>query len=201
MSILKYSARNISGQKQDISDDATASDPAQRGSGVRARAQRAPSAPPVALAEVSPALISIGSPADPELLEPTYAYLSAYCNVCLPPLVAQRLNVAIYELFANALRYSVPRTQVRFELHKTPAGARVTISNQAQVEQRQRLERQISRVEHDPEGAFSAEMDRFAGGSATPPMLGIVRVAHESGLAVQLRIDGDNVRLSTVCEA
>ena len=199
--ILKYSARNISGQNQDGLDDATASDHAQRGSGVRARAERAPSSPPISFAEAAaPALISIGSPADAELLEPTYAYLSAYCNACLPAPLAQRLNVAIYELLANALNYGAPSTEVRFELYKTRAGARVTIFNDAQPEQRQRLQQQISRVEHDPEGAFSAEMDRFAGGSVTPPMLGIVRIAHESGLKMELGLDGDRVRISTICE-
>jgi hypothetical protein len=43
-------------------------------------------------------------------------------------------------------------------------------------------------------------MDRFAGGSSTPPMLGIVRVAHESALAIELRLDGEQVSVSTVCE-
>lgn len=200
MSILKHTSRNISGQ-QDVLDELTASDPALRGSGVRARAERAPSAPPISFAEAAPALISIGSPADPELLDPTYAYLSAYCNAWLPPQVAQRLNVAIYELFANALRYGTPGVEVRLELHKTPAGARVTISNDAPAEQRERLARQISRVERNPERAFRAEMERFAGGSTTPPMLGIVRVAHESGLKMALGLDGDSVRISTVCEA
>jgi hypothetical protein len=199
--ILKYSARDILGQNHDTSDDATASDPALRGSGVRARAERAPSAPPISFTEAAPALISIGSPADPALLDPTYAYLSAYCNACLEPQVAQRLNVAIYELYANALRYGSPGGEVRLELHKTPSGARLTISNSAPIEQRQKLQLQIERVQRDPEAAFSAEMDRFTVGSGTPPMLGVVRVAHESGLTVGLQLQGDSVCVSTVCEA
>jgi hypothetical protein len=195
------SARDILGQSQDTSDDATASDPALRGSGVRARAERAPSAPPISFAEATPPVISIGSPADPALLEPTYAYLSAYCNSCFAPQVAQRLNVAIYELYANALRYGSVGGEVRLELHKTRSGARLTISNCASVEQRQKLELQIARVQRDAEAAFSTEMDRFTVGSATPPMLGVVRVAHESGLQLGLQLQGDRVCVSTVCEA
>lgn len=149
--------------------------------------------------ETAPALISIGAPADPALLEPTYAYLSAYCFACLPPQVAQRLNVAIYELYANALSYGCA-SEVRFELYKTPSGARVVITNHADREQRERLESQVARVTRNPGAAFSAEMDRFAAGSSTPPMLGIVRVAHESGLVVELVVDGDQVRISTLCE-
>jgi hypothetical protein len=198
---LKYSARDILGQNHETSDDATASDPALRGSGVRERAERAPSAPPLSFTETAPALVSIGSPADPALLEPTYAYLSAYCNACLAPQVAQRLNVAIYELYANALRYGSPGGEVRLELFKTRSGARLAVSNLAPVEQRQRLELQVARVQLDPEAAFSAEMDRFTVGSGAPPMLGVVRVAHESGLEVGLQLDGDSVCVSTVCEA
>ena len=151
--------------------------------------------------ETAPPLISIGAPADSTLLEPTYAYLSSYCFACLPPQLAQRLNVAIYELYANALHYGAAGSQVRLELHKTPSGARLVITNSAEPELRERLALQIARVERDPEAAFSAEMDRFAGGSSTPPMLGIVRVAHESALAIELRVDGEQVRVSTVCEA
>jgi hypothetical protein len=198
---LKYSARDILGQNQETSDDTTASDPALRGSGVRARAERAQSAPPISFTHAAPALTSIGSPADAALLEPTYAYLSAYCNSCLDPRVAQRINVAIYELYANALRYGSPGGEVRLELFKTRSGARLTVSNLAPVEQRERLELQVARVQHNPEAAFSAEMDRFTVGSGAPPMLGVVRVAHESGLKVGLQLEGDRVCVSTVCEA
>jgi hypothetical protein len=114
--------------------------------------------------------------------------------------VAQRLNVAIHELYANALRYGAALSEVRLELHKTPSGARLVISNVAEPEQRKRLELQIGNVKRNAEAAFSAEMDRFARGSSTPPMLGIVRVAHECALAVDLLIDGDQVRVSTLCE-
>jgi hypothetical protein len=146
-------------------------------------------------------LIAIGAPADPALLEPTYAYLSTYCFACLPPQVAQRLNVAIYELYANALRYAAAGGPVRLELHETPSGIRLVITNSAGPEQRERLARQVARVEGDPRAAFCAEMDRFASGSSTPAMLGIVRVAHEAALAVELRIDGEQVRVSTLCQA
>ena len=198
-----YSARDILGQNQDTSepDEATASDPALRVSGVQARAERAPSAPPISFTEAAPPLISIGSPADPALLEPTYAYLSAYCNSCLEPQVAQRLNVAIYELYANALRYGSPDGEVRLELYRTVSGARLTVSNAAPLAQRQRLELQVGRVQRDPEAAFSTEMDRFTVGSGAPPMLGIVRVAHESALKLELLLQGESVCVSTVCEA
>ena len=89
-------------------------DPSRRASGVQARAQRQPSGPPQAMAELEqPALISIGAPADPALLEPTYAYLSTYTSMCLAPRVAERLNVAIYELYANALRYGSSAGEVQ----------------------------------------------------------------------------------------
>jgi len=196
---LINSAR-IHDRTSDLGEEATASDPRYRGSGVRARAERSPSAPPLSFAETAGPLISIGAPADVGLLEPTYAYLSGYCFACLPAQVAQRLNVAIYELYANALRYGSATGEVRLEVFRTAMGARLTISNRAEPVQSEKLALQVARVQQDPSAAFAGEMDRFALGSVTPPMLGIVRVAHEAALAVELQIDADRVRVSTTCE-
>jgi len=184
----------------DSLDGPTASDPARRASGVQARAERTPSVPPAVAQQALP-LVSIGSPADPALLEPTYAYLSAYSFACLDPLVAQRLNVAVYELYANALRYGSSSGEVRLELHRTAKGAHLSVSNRAEPAHLERVKTQLARVEADPSEAFSGEMNRFAGGSETPPMLGIVRVAHEAALRLELRVDGDRVQISTSCEA
>jgi hypothetical protein len=186
----------------DSPDDPVARDPGRRASGVQARAQRQPSSPSQALVSLRPMpLISIGSPADPALLEPTYAYLSTYTSRCLEPRVAERLNVAIYELYANALRYGSRAGEVRLEVEREPrdGSARLRISNHADPEQLQRLCSQLAVVQADPAAAFAAEMNRFAGGSQPPPMLGLVRLAHESALALELQRDGDRVELSTVC--
>ena len=178
--------------------------PGRRASGVQARAQRQPSTPPQAAAEPEPPpLISIGSPADPALLEPTYAYLSTYTSLCLAPRVAERLNVAIYELYANALRYGSKAGEVRLEIERDPrdGSALLRISNHAEPEHLEHLSAQLRRVQADPAAAFTSEMDRFAGGSQPPPMLGLVRVAHESALVLEVRRDGDRVELSTVCKS
>jgi hypothetical protein len=42
-------------------------------------------------------------------------------------------------------------------------------------------------------------MNRFASASQPPPMIGLVRVAHECGLAIELEITGDRVTVSTLC--
>ncbi len=197
---LKNRARDTS--SDDSLDAQVESDPSRRASGVQARAQRSVSAPPEAGAQsgVRP-LISIGSPADPALLEPTYAYLSAYATTCLEPRVAQRLNVAIYELLANALRYGTDAGEVRLEIARTPRGATLSLVNRAEPARVAQLQAHIARVQDDPNAAFMGEMNRFAGGSQPPPMLGIVRVAHESALSLKLEVDGDCVAISTVCEA
>lgn len=194
------SNRARTNQKQVVPDDPIASDPALRVSGVQARAERRQSAVSQSLPLVAPALISIGSPADPALLEPTCAYLAAYCELCWPPQVAQRLNVAIYELYANGLRYGSPASEVRLEVERTARGARVTITNHAERPQIERLTAHVARIKADPEAAFSGEMNRFAGRSQPPPMVGLVRIAHECGLAIELDVDGERVKLSTVCE-
>jgi hypothetical protein len=183
----------------ELLEDPIARDPARRASGVRARAERVPSMPPAAAQQALP-LVSIGSPADPALLEPTYAYLSAYSFACLTPLVAQRLNVAVYELYANALRYGSSAGEVRLELYRTAAGAKLCVSNHAEPAHLERVKAQLAAVQEDPSVAFSAEMNRFAGVGEPSPMLGIVRIAHEAGLRLELRLDGDRVQISTSCE-
>jgi hypothetical protein len=182
-------------------DDPLARNPDHRASGVQTRAQPSPpSAAPVAAPPLP--LISIGSPADPALLEPTYAYLSAYTSAYLPRRVADRLNVAIYELYANALRYGSGSGEVRLQLERSPSGvgARLRIANHAEPAQLVKLLAHVSRVLEDPSAAFIGEMNRFAGGSYPLPMLGLVRVAHESGLLLELVRDGDRVEVTTVCE-
>lgn len=188
-------ARN---EKSAHSHEGVVSKPLRRASGVRARAERVPSAPPRA-AEPQLPLLSIGTPADEALLEPTYAYLSAYCYALFAPKLAQRLNVAIYELCANALRYGSRDGEARIELYRKGEGVILRVSNHAPPALCERLQAQIERVRTDPEAAFTCEMNRFASASVPPPMVGIVRVAHEAHCELVLRIDGGRVEISTEC--
>jgi hypothetical protein len=183
-------------------DEQIADDASRRMSGVQAKASRAPSSPPQTSAQASPPLISIGSPASESLLEPTYAYLSIYAFTAFTPRVAERLNVAIYELYSNALRYGSNGGEVRLELSRSPSGqgALLKVSNYLETEQAGKLESQLSRVVADPAAAFTQEMNRFASESQQPPMLGLVRVAHESALRLELWSDGTRVEVSTQVE-
>jgi hypothetical protein len=198
---LNHRARSTN--NSDSLDEAITSDPSRRMSGVQARAERTPSVPPASELSAARPLVSIGSPVDAALLEPTYAYLSVYAFACFAPRVAERLNVAIYELLSNALHYGAPTGEVRLELERAPGarGARLRVSNDVEPEQLQRLTAQLGRVLADPAAAFTTEMNRFAGASQPPPMLGLVRVAHETGLTLELRVDGGRVELSTLCDA
>jgi anti-sigma regulatory factor (Ser/Thr protein kinase) len=189
-------------RETNLEEDQISSDPALRASGVQARAERAPSGQMQATNVARRPLVSIGVPADPAMLEPTYAYLSAYCFACLAPQVAQKLNVAIYELYANALRCGTAAGEVRLEIQRgTGETVTLSVSNHASPTDIERLKTQLERVQEDPGGAFLGEMNRFAGGSQPPPMLGLVRVAHECNLQLGLRIDGDHVLISASCDA
>jgi len=182
-------------------EDPVASGPESRASGVQARAARRVSLnPPVREELAERPLVSLGAPADPALLEPTYAYLSAYCFACLAPPVAQRLNVAIYELYANALRYGTDRGEVRLELRRSQGSLELRVTNHAEPHHVERLKAQINHVGDDPGAAFSDEMDRFSGASQPAPMLGLVRIAHEAGLPLELRCDDQLVEISTRCD-
>lgn len=197
---LKNRARETN-QLEDI-DDPVASDPGRRSSGVQTRAARRVSVSPPAVSDTAELpLISIGAPADPALLEPTYAYLSAYCFACLPPQLAQRLNVAIYELYANALSYGTAHGEVRIELRRDGSAVELRVVNSAEPSHIERLKAHMTLVQEDPSAAFSGEMNRFAGASQPPPMLGIVRIAHEVGLPLELRSDHERLEIRTRCEA
>ncbi len=196
---MKNRARDT--KQLDAIEEPVASDPGRRASGVRTRAARRASIEPPALsARGQLPLISIGAPADPALLEPTYAYLSAYCFACLPPQLAQRLNVAIYELYANALRYGTDRSEVRIELARANGGVQLRVANAAEPSQIERLKAQLGRVQADAAAAFSGEMSRFTGSNQPAPMLGLVRVAHEAGLALELRCERQRGEISTRCD-
>jgi signal transduction histidine kinase len=183
-------------------EEQIADDPSRRVSGVQAKAARSASSPPEASLPGSPPLISIGSPASESLLEPTYAYLSVYAFTAFAPRVAERLNVAIYELYSNALRYGSNAGEVRLELSRTQSGqgALLRVSNCVDAEGAGKLQSQLSRVLTDPAAAFTTEMNRFASASQPPPMLGLVRVAHESSLRLELRSEGSRIEISTQVE-
>jgi hypothetical protein len=167
-----------------------------RSSGVR-RAEPVSAHLPVVLG-AAPQL-SIGMPASEALLEPTYAYLSAYCFAVFGPGVAQRLNVAVYELFANALRHGSGQGDVRVELRRFGSGVMLLVSNHATPAQVERLRRHVERVQSSPKDAFNREMSRFETATEPAPMLGIVRVAHEAGLALHLRVEDGWIEVSTLC--
>ncbi len=191
---LNHRARD----NKDLLDAAVASDPQRRMSGVQTRAQRHEPLDPAALGAAAPPSISIGAPADESLLEPTYAYLSAYCTRVFAPRVAERLNVAIYELYANALRYG-RGDEVRFQLGRLEGGAWLRVESSAEPSDVARLREQLARVREDAEAAFNREMSRFGSDGQPAPMLGIVRIAHESRLSLELELDGARVAISTRC--
>ena len=194
---LKNRARDAN---HDFLDEPIASDPLLRSSGVQAKAQRHVSSRPAASSAEALPLISIGAPADASLLDPAYAYLSSYCFALFPPRVAERLNVAIYELYSNALRHGAKEGEVRLELRRDGDSASLRVTNFAQPSNVSRLARQVALVRENAEAAFNGEMERFGGESQPPPMLGIVRVAHESGLTIELTVDGARVDVSTRCD-
>lgn len=144
-------------------------------------------------------MLSIGAPAEPALFEPTYTYVSAYTSRCLPPQVTQRLSVAVYELYDNALRYGSNAGEVRIELRSAAGGVRLTVTNHAEPHQLDRVRRQVARIQDDPDAAFSGEMARFASASQPPPMIGLVRLAHDCSLELELQIRDDRVEISTLC--
>jgi signal transduction histidine kinase len=149
-------------------------------------------------AEQSP-LVAIRCSASSGLLDATYAYLAAYSSAWLEPGMAERLNVAVYELLANAMRHGVSHGEVRIELRDSDQGPEVSITNTAELHAVQELVQRFDYVCSDPEQAYSEEMARFEASTLTVPRLGLVRVAHECKLELALRVTEGRVEVTARC--
>lgn len=196
---MKSIARESSDNRKDAGEAVTSADPARRSSGVQARAPRADPQSAAELGTADPALVSLSCSATSGLLEATYAYICAYTSACLPPSMADRLNVAVYELLDNAMKHGIAAGDVRLELRRTYRGVELVIENEAEAAQLTKLGRHLEQVLRDPRAAFMKEMTRFASNSGPAPMLGLVRAAHQSELELEHQLEGSRVRLTAIC--
>jgi hypothetical protein len=128
-----------------------------------------------------------------DVLEPTHAYLMAYASARFGARIAERLGVAAYELFSNAMSYGT-LSDVCLELIDSGSGGAVRVSNTTTQARLSMLRAHLEKLDKDGAGALSNEVRRFAAGGPRP-MLGLARVKHEAGLHLDVDVTDDRVTI------
>ncbi len=146
-----------------------------------------------ATSEVGTTLVLIRCAPGSDVLEPTHSYLMAYASARFGTRAAERLGVAAYELFANAMSYGT-LSDVCLELIDSTAGGAVRVSNTTTPARISMLRAHLDKIDKDGSGAMAQEVRRFAGGGPRP-MLGLARVKHEAGLHLDVDVTGDRVTI------
>ena len=127
------------------------------------------------------------------LLEPTHAYLTAYCSGRFGSRASEKLSLAIYELLANAMAYS-SLGDVVVEVLDGPA---VRVANNTTAARIGMLNTHVAKLRADPAKALLDEMKRSNTGTVRP-MLGLVRVVHEAGCQLDVNVSAQRVVITAL---
>jgi len=140
-------------------------------------------------APVEPAIISIAMAAQLDSLGYTHTFIASYLRQRFLPTIADPLTVASYELLDNALSYGSVAEPVRLELVENSSTVAVRVSNASIAARVDMLIAHFERLRSSEEPVFVEEMRRTLAGGFARPMLGLARIAHETGLDLQLYVD------------
>jgi hypothetical protein len=131
-------------------------------------------------------------------LQATHTFLCAFTAERLSPSVSQRVCLAAYELLSNATGYAVLGSDVVLEIVQRLGRVHVRASNKTIPARVTMLKQQLDKIRVNPEETFSAELKRSLSGSVSRPMLGLARIAHETGLELELEVTADRVTVSAL---
>ncbi len=145
------------------------------------------------------AIVFIACSAHNDVLENTLTFISTYARRRFLIPTAEALSLATRELLENALNYGSVSGQVLLELIETPKVTAVRVTNDTIPARLEMLTKHLQRLWSNPEAVFVEEMKRLAAGSGPKPMLGLARVMHEAGLAIDVYVD--KLRISVVARA
>lgn len=156
-----------------------------------AGAARAQAAPAQAALAPGKTVVQILCSSASNLLEPTHAYLTAYCTGRFGTRSTERLSVAIYELIANAMAYG-SLGDVIVEILEGTLSPGVRVTNTTTLARIGMLNAHVAKVRADAGKTLLDEMKRSGAGTVRP-MLGLARVVHEAGCHLDVTITGQNV--------
>jgi len=132
-------------------------------------------------------------------LEYTHAFVSAYTADHLRGAIAQRLSVGAYELLSNALNFGSISSDIVIELIESESMVGVRVSNDAIAARVSMLTEHLLKLKTNAEQTFLEELRRSVTGGIPRPMLGLARVAHEAGLALDLQVVERRITMTAQC--
>ena len=138
-------------------------------------------------------LVQILCSAGSNLLEPTHAYLTAYCSGRFGSRTAEKLSLAVYELLANAMAYG-SLGDVVVEILDGPA---VRVANNTTAARIGMLNTHVAKLRIDPAKTLLDEMKRSSTGTVRP-MLGLARVVHEAGCQLDVNVTAQRVVITAL---
>ena len=133
-------------------------------------------------------VVTITLAAGAELLEQTHKFIAEYTKQRYLPTVAQVMGVGAYELLSNACDYGSVSSEIVVELLESSSGIAVRVSNEAIPARIEMLQQHMKRLANGAEATYMEEMRRSMAGGVARAMLGLARVAHEAGLAIDVQV-------------
>ncbi len=133
-------------------------------------------------------MVSIVLASGEELLEHAHTFIASYARQRYLPTLAQAIGVASYELLSNACAYGSVASEILVELAEGPSGVAVRVTNDAIPARIEMLQQHMKRLAAGAEAMYVEEMRRSMAGGVARAALGLARVTHEAGLALDLRV-------------
>jgi hypothetical protein len=124
-------------------------------------------------------ILRIVCEAGSSILEATHQYVTVLAKARFRPTIAEKISLACWELFSNALSYGSVSRPVVLELCALKNTVELRVSNDAIAARCQLLEQRIQQLKVDAKGTYLEEMRRSVTGGVPRATLGLARVAHE----------------------
>jgi len=133
------------------------------------------------------------------ILEPTHLYTTALTKIKFRPTISEKIGLACWELFSNALSYGSVRRPVVLELCDLKNFVELRVSNESIAARCQLLEKRIQQLHIDAKGTYLEEMRRSVSGALPRATLGLARVAHEGKMDLTCTIQNSRVLVTARC--
>jgi len=133
------------------------------------------------------------------ILEPTHLYVTTLAKIRFRPTVAEKVSLACWELFSNALSYGSMRRPVILELCGLKDFVELRVSNESIAARCELLEQRIQQLKIDAKGTYLEEMRRSISGGLPRATLGLARVAHEGRMELFCTIHQCRVLVTAHC--
>jgi hypothetical protein len=128
-----------------------------------------------------------------------HAFVAGYARGVFTTGTTDKIVLASQELVENALRYSLLTRPIVYELSTSSSEVRVSVENATIATRAGMLQDQLRRIERDPEGTYTTELERSMSGAGRRSMLGLCRIWHEANMRVSASVVGSDVVVIASC--